>query len=140
MLLASQFNRSVTLQLIRGATALLRRHGASGRDIRVVWVPGAFELPVTAARVAKSRRRPDAIIALGAVIRGGTSQYQVLAHAAAHGLCQVSVNTGVPVTFGIIVAESLTQARARAGGPMGNRGEEAASAALEVVGLLDSLR
>jgi len=139
VLLASQFNRSVTLQLIRGATALLRRHGASSRDIRLIWVPGAFELPVVAARIAASRRRPDAIVALGAVIRGGTSQYRVLAQAAAQGLSQVSVSTGVPVTFGIIVAESLAQAKARAGGAMGNRGEEAASAALEVLKVLDSL-
>ena len=83
----------------------------------------------------KRRPRPDAILALGALIRGETPQYEVLAHAVAHGLTQVSVNSGIPVTFGVIVAENVAQARARAGGAHGNRGEEAALAALAMMDL-----
>ena len=133
VLLASQFNRPMTLRLVRGATDVLRRSGASASSIRVVWVPGAFELSVAAALAVKRRPRPDAILALGALIRGDTPQYEVLAHAVAHGLTQVSVNSGIPVTFGVIVAENVAQARARAGGAHGNRGEEAARAALAML-------
>jgi 6,7-dimethyl-8-ribityllumazine synthase len=99
-----------------------------------------FELPVVAARIARSRPRPHAIIALGALIRGQTPQYEVIAHAVAQGLVQVAVSTSIPVTFGVIVATTLAQAKARAGGPMGNRGEEAAMAALAVLRLFDGLR
>lgn len=133
VLLASQFNRAITLRLVRGATDVLRRSGASIARIRVVWVPGAFELSVAAALAAKRRPRPDAILALGALIRGDTPQYEILAHAVAHGLTHVSVNSGIPVTFGVIVAENVAQARARAGGVKGNRGEEAALAALAML-------
>ena len=135
VLLASQFHAGITRALVRGATDVLRRQGVSARCIRLLWVPGAFELPIVAARVARARPRPDAIIALGALIRGQTSQFEILALAAAQGLAQVSVHTGVPVTCGVIVAETLAQARARAGGAMGNRGAEAAQAALEVLQL-----
>ena len=140
VLIASQFNRPITLALIRGASAVLRRSGASPSDIRLLWVPGAFELPVVASRVARTRPRPDAIIALGALIRGETPQYEVLAHAVAQGLSQVAVTAGLPVTFGVIVADTLAQAKARAGGSAGNRGAEAALAALAVLRLFDKLK
>ena len=138
VLIASQFHASISRSLIRGATSVLRRAGASSHDIRLLWVPGAFELPVVAARAARSRPRPDAIIALGALIRGETPQYEVLAHAVAHGLSHVAVTTRIPVTFGVIVAATLAQAAARAGGSMGNRGEEAARAALDVLRLCET--
>lgn len=139
ILIASQFNRPVALALVRGATAVLRRSGTSAASIRLLWVPGAFELPVMAARAARMRPRPDAIIALGAVIRGGTTQYHVIAQAAANGLAQVAVDTGVPVTLGVIVAESAAQARARSGGREGNRGAEAALAALALLRTFKSI-
>jgi len=137
VLIASQFHRSLSQSLVRGAARILQQSGASARNIRILWVPGAFELPVVASRVARSRRRPHAIVALGTLIRGDTPQYQVIAHAVAQGLTQVSVETGIPVTFGVVVAETLAQARARAGGTVGNRGVEAAHAALAVLHLLD---
>ena len=139
VIIASEFNRSISRALVRGATKVLDRHGASSRLVRVVWVPGAFELPVVAARLARARPRPDAILALGALVRGQTPQYEVLAHAVAQGLSQASVTSGIPVTFGVIVAKTMAQAKARAGGSMGNRGAEAALAALGVLRLLDTL-
>ena len=135
VILASAFNRPLTDALVRGAQRALERDGAARSDIRLLWVPGAFELPVIAARAAARRPRPHAIIALGALIRGQTPQYEVLAHAAAESLSRVAVETGIPVTFGIIVAQTAAQARSRAGGAMGNRGEEAAEAALAVLRL-----
>lgn len=139
VIVASQFNSPVTRALVRGAMAVLRRAGAMPRDIRLLWVPGSFELPVVAARVANSRPRPDAIIAAGTLIRGETRQYEVIAHAVAQGLTQVSVQSGIPVTLGVVVASTPAQARARAGGAMGNRGAEAARAALSVLRLFDTL-
>ena len=136
IVLAAQFHPEIARALARGATAALQRHGALAKDIQLVEVPGAFELPVVAARMAAGRPRPDAIIAVGCLIRGQTSQHEVIAHAVAQGLAQVSVTSAIPVTFGVIVAETAAQARARAGGRVGNRGEEAALAALGVLRLL----
>ena len=140
VIIASQFNPSISRALVRGATEVLRRHGVLRQHVRLLWVPGAFELPVVATRVATARPRPHAIIALGALIRGETPQYEVLAQAAAQGLTQVSVSKQLPVTFGVIVAKTLAQAKARAGGAMGNRGAEAALAALAVLQLFDELK
>ena len=139
VLIASQFHASLVRSLVRGAAGTLRRHGAASGAIRVVWAPGAFELPVVAARAARMRPRPHAIIALGVLIRGQTSQYEVIAHAVAQGLSQVSVSTRIPVTFGVIVASTRAQAAARAGGSLENRGEEAALAALAVLRLFETL-
>ena len=136
VLIASQFHPAIARALVRGAADVLVRAGASWSRIRLLWAPGAFELPVIAARAARRRPRPHAIIALGALIRGDTPQYEVLAHAAANGLSQVAVETGIPVTFGVIVAKTPAQARARADGAMGSRGAEAAAAALGVLRLL----
>jgi 6,7-dimethyl-8-ribityllumazine synthase len=152
VILASQFHEPLSRALIDGAVRTLRRHGASSGAIRVLWVPGAFELPVVAARLVRRRPRPHAVIALGALIKGDTPQYEVLANAVATGLTEVSVRTGVPVSFGIIVAATPAQAGARAGlpaprqrsvagqagGTRGNRGQEAALAALAVLRLLDT--
>lgn len=137
VIIASEFNPSITRALVRGASDVLRRHGALPRHIRVLWVPGAFELPVVAARVVAARPRPDAVIAVGAILRGETLQYEVLAHAVAQGLSQVAVTSAIPVTFGIVVAQTQAQAKARAGGAMGNRGAEAAMAALAVLRLFE---
>ena len=136
VLIASTFNPSITQALVRGASDVLRQRGVPQRNIQLLWVPGAFELPVVAARIAQTRPRPDAIIALGALIKGDTPQYAVIAHAVASGLTQVSAQTRIPVTFGVIVATTLAQAKARAGGTEGNRGREAATAALSVLQML----
>ena len=138
VILAAEFYPSLTRALVQGASAVLRRHGLPGANIRVLGVPGTFELPVAAARVAAHRPKPDAIIALGTLIRGQTPQYEVIAHAVAHGLTQVSVSSRIPITFGVIVAHTLAQAKARAGPGLGNRGAEAALAALELLSVLDS--
>jgi 6,7-dimethyl-8-ribityllumazine synthase len=137
VLVASAFYPSISRALIAGATRTLRAAGASAAAIDVLWAPGCFELPVLARRAAARRPAPDAIIALGALIRGQTAQYEVIANAAAQGLVQLSVATGIPVTFGVIVAETPAQALARAGlgkRPAGHRGEEAAAAALNLLG------
>ena len=146
VIIASAFNPAITRALVRGASDALRRHGVPARCIRLLWVPGAFELPVVAARLAASRPRPEAIIAVGAILRGETSQYEVLAHAVAQGLSQVAVSSRIPVTFGVVVASTVAQAKARARLPVGhrggqaggstvNRGAEAALAALAVLRL-----
>lgn len=140
VLVASRVNEPLTRALVRGATGALEQAGAIASHIRVLWVPGAFELPVAAARAVRSRPRPDAVIALGVLIRGETVQYEVLANAVAQGLTQVSVSSAIPVTFGVVVALTLAQARARSGGRMGNRGAEAALAALAVLRLFERLK
>ena len=139
-ILASQFYEPISRALVQGASDVLRRAGVVTRNIQLVWVPGAFELPVVAARLAHAKRRPHAIIALGALIRGQTSQYEVIAHAVAQGLSQVAVTATIPVTFGVVVAATPAQARARAGGAQGNRGAEAAMAALAVLRLFETVR
>ena len=133
VIVASQFNPAMTRALARAAKQTLIRAGASLADIDVVWVAGAFELPVAAARAVKAYPRPDAVIALGVLIRGETAQYEVIANAVAQGLMHVSVTSGIPVSFGVVVAETSAQAKARSGGRLGNRGAEAAEAALSVL-------
>ncbi len=143
-IVASEFNRPISLALVRGAVETLRRAGIAQRRIRVLWAPGAFELPSVAAIAARAKPKPHAIVAVGALIRGATPQYEVIAHAAAQGLSRVGLDAGIPVTFGVIVANTAAQAKARAGlpasgrrrqagGPLVNRGAEAAMAALAVL-------
>ena len=139
VILASSFHEPLSRGLITGAIRTLARHGAKPGAARVVWVPGAFELPIVASHAVRRRPRPDAVLALGALIKGDTEQYLVLAHAVAAGLAEVSVRSGVPVTFGVVVANTPAQARARCGAGTGNRGAEAALAALGVLRLLDRI-
>ncbi len=131
---ASRFNTPITQRLVEGARQALAQHGVPRSRIRVVWVPGAFELPVAAAWVAQALR-PRGMIAVGCLIKGQTPQYAVLGQAVAGELARVSVRWQVPVGFGVIIAESFAQARARASGGVGNRGREAALAVLEMVAL-----
>lgn len=139
-IIASAFYPTLSRALIQSAAEVLRRAGIPLSRIQIVWAPGAFELPVLAARALRQRPRPDAVITLGALIRGETPQYEVIAHAAARALAQLSVDSGVPVTFGVIVAASMAQATARAAGGRSNRGAEAARAALETLRAMDHLR
>jgi 6,7-dimethyl-8-ribityllumazine synthase len=135
---ASRFNDLVTVRLVDGAKAALRRHGVADEDVEVAWTPGAFELPLVAMRLARSDRF-DAVICLGAVIRGETAHFDLVAEQAAQGIQRAALETGVPCIFGVLATETLEQALERAGGKHGNKGWEAATAALEMAGLMDEL-
>jgi 6,7-dimethyl-8-ribityllumazine synthase len=137
-IVAARFNETITTALVDGAVDALVRSGVSNDDVTVVWVPGAFEVPVVARRFADSGE-VDAIVCLGAVIRGETAHFELVANEAARGIADVSAATGVPCIFEILATEDLDQARSRAGGAHGNKGREAATAALEMVHLLRSL-
>ena len=134
-LVASRFNELITSRLVEGAGDCLRRHGVAAEDIAVVWVPGAFEIPLTARRVAQ-RLGCDAVICLGAVIQGATDHHEHVAGNAAAGIARESAATEVPMTFGIITASSLEQAIERAGAKQGNLGWNAALSALEMTNVL----
>jgi 6,7-dimethyl-8-ribityllumazine synthase len=134
----ARFNELVTRRLLDGALEGLRAHGVADDEVDVVWVPGAFELPVAARRLASSRTY-DAVICLGAVIRGETPHFDHVAGQAAAGIREAAVATGVPVIFGVLTTETLEQALARAGGDHGNKGWDAAAAALEMASLLEQL-
>jgi 6,7-dimethyl-8-ribityllumazine synthase len=130
----ARFNERVCERLLRGAIDALRRAGVADRDIAVARVPGAFELPLACRWLAGSGRY-DGIVALGAVIRGETSHYDYVCSEAARGILDASVETSVPIGFGVLTCENLEQALARSGGAAGNKGAEAAIAAVEMVGL-----
>jgi 6,7-dimethyl-8-ribityllumazine synthase len=135
---AARFNEAVTAKLVEGAVEGLRSHGVDDDAIDVAWVPGAFEIPVIAGRLARSGRY-DAVICLGAVIRGETAHFDLVAGEAARGIADVAAQTGVPTIFEVLATEDLPQAESRAGGVHGNKGFEAARAALEMVWLMESL-
>jgi len=137
-IVASRFNDLVVDSLIRGAVDALLRHGASEKQLEIIRVPGAFDLPFVVRRVAASKRY-DAVVALGAVIRGATSHFDYVAGQCAAGLARVSEETGVPVAFGVLTTETIEQALERAGTKAGNKGADAALAALELANLLKRL-
>jgi 6,7-dimethyl-8-ribityllumazine synthase len=137
-LVASRFNEFVTRRLLDGATDALVRHGASDDDLDVVWVPGTFEIPAVARRLAASGHY-HAVICLGAVIRGGTVHWEHIASQVARGVSAVGLETGVPTIFGVLTADSLEQAIERAGGKGQNRGETAAQSAIEMATLMAEL-
>ena len=138
-IVVSRFNDIVSTPLLEGAVEALEAHGASGHDIEIAWVPGAFETPI-AARELATRGGVDAVVCLGAVIRGETAHFDYVAGEAAHGIASVHATTGVPATFGVLTVDTLEQAMDRAGGKHGNKGAEAAVTAIEMVSLLRSLR
>ncbi len=137
-IVVSRWNDLVTRRLLDGALDALRRHGVVTEAIDVAWVPGSFELPLVCQRMANTRRY-DAVIALGAVIRGATSHYDHVAGAATSGVAQVSLATGVPCIFGVVTTENIEQALERAGTKAGNKGFDAAVAAIEMANLLRSI-
>ena len=137
-IVAARFNEFIVKSLIDGAVGTLARHGADAADIEIIRVPGAFEMPLAVDRLAESRRA-DGIIALGAVIRGGTPHFDYVAGACANGLAAASQKHGVPVGFGVLTVDSIEQAIERAGTKAGNKGEEAALAVIEMVSLLRQL-
>lgn len=134
-LVVGRFNEFITSRLLSGALDALKRHGVREDDIEVAWVPGAFEIPL-AARKMVERRRYDAVICLGAVIRGATPHFDYVAAEVSKGVARVGMETGVPVSFGIITADTLEQAIERAGTKAGNKGWSAAVTALEMANLL----
>lgn len=134
----ARFNELVTRPLLNAAIGTLTRYGVVDDDINVVWVPGAFELPVVAKSLAKTSRF-DAIVCLGAVIRGETGHYDMVAGNAARGISQVGVDTGVPTIFGVLTTENMDQALNRAGGKAGNMGANAAVAAIETARLVQAI-
>lgn len=137
-IVVARFNELIGRQLLAGAVDALRRHGVEEAAIVTVWVPGAFEIPLVAKRLAASGRY-DALVALGAVIRGATPHFDYVAANVASGLARVSLDTGVPVTFGVLTTDTIEQAIERAGTKAGNKGADAALAALEMANLLITL-
>lgn len=137
-IVAARFNGSVTHHLLEGALDALRRHGVAPDAIEVAWVPGSFEIPLVARRLAGSGRY-DAIICLGVVIRGATPHFEYVAAEASRGIAAASRETGIPVIFGVLTTDTLEQALERAGTKAGNRGWDAALAAIEMANLLRDL-
>jgi 6,7-dimethyl-8-ribityllumazine synthase len=137
-LVASRFNEFFTRELIAGAQDCLRRHGVPDADVDVAWVPGSFEIPLAAQRLARSGRY-GAVICLGCLVQGDTPHFQYLAGEVVKGIAHVSLETGVPVVFGVITAETLEQAMERAGTKAGNKGFDAATTALEMIDLCAAL-
>ena len=135
---ASRFNEAIVSRLMDGAIDGLRRHGVAEDAIDVAWAPGAFELPLVAARLAQSGEY-DAIITLGAVIRGATGHYDLVAGQCAAGVQRAQLDTGVPIVFGVLTTETIEQAVERAGTKAGNKGFEAAATAIEMANLLTGL-
>ena len=133
-IVVSRFNVFITSRLLDGALDALRRHGANEEDVEIFWVPGSFEIPPTAKKLALSGRY-DALICLGAIIRGATPHFEYVSSEAAKGIAQVAMQTEVPTIYGIITADTIEQAIERAGTKMGNRGADAAVAAIEMANL-----
>ncbi len=134
-IVASRFNEFITSKLLGGAMDGLLRHGTQEENIQVAWVPGAFEIPLIASRMAKSGKY-DAVICVGAVIRGSTSHYDYVCNEVSKGIASVSLETGVPVLFGVVTTENIEQAIERAGTKAGNKGYDCALSAIEMVNLI----
>lgn len=134
----SRFNEFITRKLLDGARDALLRHGVSEGDIDIAWVPGAFEIPLVAHSLAQTKRY-DAIICLGAVIRGATPHFEYIAAEVAKGIAKVGLETGLPISYGVITADTLEQAIERAGTKVGNRGFDAAVDAIEMANLLKNI-
>jgi 6,7-dimethyl-8-ribityllumazine synthase len=134
-LVVSRFNEFISAKLLEGALDALRRHGADMDDCTVVWVPGAFEIPLTAQALAASKKY-DAVITLGAVIRGATPHFDMVAGEVTKGVALAALNSGIPVIFGVLTTDSIEQAIERAGSKGGNKGAAAAVSAIEMVDIL----
>ena len=137
-LVVSRFNEFLTRKLVDGAQDALLRHGVSQEDIEVAWVPGAFEIPLIAKKLAQSKRY-NAVICLGAVIRGETPHFEYIASQLTRDISRVGLDTGLPVIYGVITADTLEQAIERAGTKQGNRGFQAAVSAIEMANLLSNI-
>ena len=138
-IIASRFNDFITKELISGCTDMLLRHGAEDKDVVIVWVPGAFEIPTVAQKMAKVKSY-DALICLGTVIRGSTPHFDYIASEVAKGVAKVSLDSAMPVIFGVITADTIEQAIERAGTKQGNKGSDAAVSAIEMANLMDEIK
>lgn len=136
---ASRFNDLMTKELVAGCRDTLIRHGADDKDITLLWVPGAFEIPL-AAQKATCKKGTDAVICLGTVIRGSTPHFDYIAAEVSKGISKISLETGIPVIFGVITADTIEQAVERAGSKDGNKGRDAALSAIEMVNLTENLK
>lgn len=137
-IVAARFNEFITSRLVDGALDGLKRHETAEADIQIAWVPGAFEIPLIASKMAKSGKY-DAVICLGAVIRGSTSHYDYVCSEVSKGIAAVSLETGVPVMFGVLTTDTIEQAIERAGTKAGNKGFACAESAIEMVNLIRSM-
>jgi 6,7-dimethyl-8-ribityllumazine synthase len=137
-LVISRFNEFITKKLLEGAQDALLRHGVSQEDIDVAWVPGSFEIPLVAKKLAQTKRY-NAVICLGAVVRGGTPHFEYIATEVTKGIAAVGLETGLPVIYGVVTADTLEQAIERAGTKEGNEGFKAASSAIEMANLVKSI-
>jgi 6,7-dimethyl-8-ribityllumazine synthase len=137
-IVVARFNDFITNKLLEGAEDTLLRHGVNEDDIEVAWVPGSFEIPLAAQKMAATKRY-DAVICLGAVIRGGTPHFEYIAAEVTKGVAQVGLNSGLPVIFGVITADTLEQAIERAGTKQGNEGSKAAATAIEMANLINTI-
>ena len=133
-IVASRFNEFITSKLVSGADDCLRRHGVNADDIECAWVPGAYEIPMIAKKMAQSGRY-DAVICVGAVIRGATSHYDYVCNETAKGIAMTAMETGIPVLFGVLTTDTIEQAIERAGTKAGNKGYDCAMSALEMINL-----
>ncbi|WP_270171682.1 6,7-dimethyl-8-ribityllumazine synthase [Paenibacillus sp. SYP-B4298] len=138
-IVAGRFNEFITGKLVSGALDCLKRHGVEDAEIELAWVPGAFEIPLIAQKMAESGKY-DAVITLGAVIRGSTPHFDYVCNEAAKGVAAVSLKTGVPTIFGVLTTDSIEQAVERAGTKAGNKGWEAAATAIEMANLTQALQ
>lgn len=137
-IVVSRFNELLSARLLGGAMDALERHGVDKDAVDVAWVPGAFEIPLVASKMAASGRY-DAVVALGVIIRGGTPHFEYVASEVSKGIAKAGLDTGVPVMFGVVTADSIDQAVERAGTKHGNKGWDAASAAIEMANLLKAM-
>ena len=137
-IVVGRFNEFIGSKLLSGALDTLRRHGADEADVSVAWVPGAFEIPLTAKKMAKSGKY-DAVICLGAVIRGATAHFEYVSEEVSKGIAAVGLDSEIPVIFGVLTVDSIEQAIERAGTKAGNKGSEAAASAIEMVNLLKEI-
>ena len=137
-IVVARFNEFITTKLLGGALDTLHRHGAKDEDVDAAWVPGAFEIPLAAKKMAESGKY-DAVICLGAVIRGSTSHYDYVCNEVSKGVAQVGMSTGVPTIFGVVTSENIEQAIERAGTKAGNKGADGAMAAMEMANLLKNI-
>lgn len=138
-IIVSRFNDFISKELVSGCIDTLLRHGAEEKDLQVAWVPGAFEIPLCAQRMSKGKSF-DALICLGAVIRGSTPHFDYIAAEVAKGVAKVSLDSGLPVSFGVITADTIEQAIERAGTKDGNKGKDAALSAIEMANLLPQFK
>jgi len=137
-IVAGRFNEIITNKLLGGAIDAFKRHGGNENDIDVAWVPGSFEIPLVAKKMAESKKY-DAVICLGAVIRGATAHFEMVANETTKGIAAAGLQTGVPIIFGVLTTDNIEQAVERAGSKAGNKGFEAATTAIEMVNLLKQI-